>query len=126
MGVLIKELEIIGDKGRSKAKTLFDSGASDSVIRKDVAQKVASFLRLSEPVDFVLGDGKITMTSQYFTGISFVLKECTFPAQRVLIVDELEDEFILGVDAFQRWKFRLDFEHEDVIFDKSVLRMRLV
>lgn len=126
MGVLIKELEIIGDKGRSKAKTLFDSGASDSVIRKDVAQKVASFLRLSEPVDFVLGDGKITMTSQYFTGISFVLKECTFPAQRVLIVDELEDEFILGVDAFERWKFRLDFEHEDVIFDKSVLRMRLV
>ncbi|MFQ6091351.1 MAG: retropepsin-like aspartic protease [bacterium] len=126
MGVLIKELEIIGDKGRSKAKTLFDSGASDSVIRKDVAQKVASFLRLSEPVDFVLGDGKITMTSQYFTGISFVLKECTFPAQRVLIVDELEDEFILGVDAFQRWKFRLDFEHEDVIFDKSVLGMRLV
>ena len=126
MGVIVKKLEIIGDKGRSTALSLFDSGASDSVIRKDVAEEVASFLRLSEPVNFILGDGKSTVTSEYFTGISFVLKECTFPAQRVLIVDELDDELILGVDAFQRWKLRLDFEHEDVIFDKSMLKIKLV
>ena len=126
MGVIVKKLEIIGDKGRGSAQSLFDSGASDSVIRKDIAEKVASFLKLSEPVNFVLGDEKSTMTSEYFTGISFILKECTFPAQRVLIVEELDDELILGVDAFQRWKFKLDFEHEDVLFDKSILKVKLV
>ena len=126
MGIIVKKLEIIGDKGRSTAQSLFDSGASDSVIRKDIAERVASFLKLSEPVNVILGDGKSVMTSEYFTGISFVLKECTFPAQRVLIVDELDDELILGVDALQRWKFKLDFENEDVLFDRSILKVKLV
>jgi hypothetical protein len=126
MGMIIQQVEIIGDKGRRNIRALLDSGASDSVIRKDVAQNVATFIRLSEPLSFVLGDGRTTMKAEYFTGISFILKGYTFSAQRVLIVDELEEELILGVDVFQRWKLKLDFEREDVIIDKEMLKMRLV
>jgi predicted aspartyl protease len=126
MGMIIQDIEIIGDKGRSKAKTLLDSGASDSVIRKDVAEKITTFIKLPKPLKFVLGDGKSTMKSEYFSGISFILKGYTFPAQRVLIVDKLEEDLILGVDVFQRWKLKLDFEKEDVIIDKEMLKMRLV
>ncbi len=37
MGMIVKEVKIEGDKGTAKVKALFDSGASDSILRKDVA-----------------------------------------------------------------------------------------
>lgn len=125
MGMIIKHLKIVGDKGESEALTLFDSGASDSVIRKDVAQKVATIIRLRAPVTFVLRDDITTTEAEYGALIDFVLKDSLFPAQRVFVVEKLEEDLILGADAFQRWKLKLDFEHEDVIFDKSALKLRL-
>jgi len=126
MYIIVKELEIIGDKKRSMVRSLFDSGASDLVLREHIAEGAASFSRLSESANLLPGCGKRTVTSEYFTGIGSVLEECTFPAQRVLIVDELDDERILRGDAFQRWKRELHFEHGDVLFDRSALKVKCV
>ena len=126
MGEIIKEVEIIGDKGKTTAKTLFDSGASDSVIREDIAKKIATLIKWEEPVFFILGDGDSTMQSEYSTDIRFVLEGSIYPPQRVIVVGKLEEDFIFGADALQRWKIKLDMENEDLILDKSVLRLRIV
>ena len=126
MGIIIKEVEIIGDKGKGKAKILFDSGATNSLIRRDIAEKISSLTKWSEPVDFTLGDGKTVVKSEFYTALQININGNKIPGQLFHVVENIEEELILGADAFQRWKFKLDFEKEDVIIDKNVLRLRLV
>jgi len=46
MGLIVKEAEIAGDKGTKRAKALFDSGASLSLIRRSVLQGVAAEVKM--------------------------------------------------------------------------------
>jgi hypothetical protein len=126
MGEIIKEIKIIGDKGRRRGSTLVNSGASDSVIRRDIAAKIATLIKWEEPVSLVLGDGETTIKAEYTTVIRFVLKGYTYPPHRFLVLDKLEEDLIIGADAMQRWKIKLDMENEDIIIDERVLRLRLV
>ena len=126
MGVLVKEIEIIGDKGKAKVKALFDSGATDSLIRKDIAEKVATLLRMPQSLVFILGDGETQIQSDCSTDLQFIINNSLIPGWRFYVVDKMEEEIVIGADAFQRWKFKLDFEKEDVIIDKEALRLRLV
>jgi len=126
MGIIMKEVEIAGDKGRKIVMSLFDSGASCSVIRKDVAEEVSTILKIPTPFEFILGDGETTLRADYVTFVEFTLKGYRYPPQRVIVVDKLEEELIFGVDTLQMWKIKLDFVNEDVVIDKSVLRLRLV
>jgi len=126
MGTIVKEVEIIGDKSRAKAKALFDSGATNSLIRRDVAERVASLTKWSRPVKFTLGDGKTALKSESYTALQIVIDGNRIPGQLFHVVEDMEDEMIFGVDAFQRWKFKLDFEKEDVVINREVLRLRLV
>lgn len=126
MGLILKELEIAADRGKTSAKTLFDTGASISLIRKNVAEKVATVLRMPHSIDLIMGDGKSTLHAEWLTFIQFSLKGSIFPPQRVVVVDELEEDLIIGTDILQTWKIKLDLEHEDFIIDKSILRLRLV
>lgn len=72
------------------------------LLEKMLPITIATMYKLLEPVSFILGDEKTALKSEHGTAIRFILKESTFPVQFVLISDELEEEMILGVDAFQR------------------------
>ena len=124
--LIIKEIEIIGDKGKTRARTLFNSGASNSIIRRDIAEGIATLIKHPKPLEFVLGDGKSIIRAEYFTLIDFVVKGTTFSVNKVAVSKDLEDDLIIGADGLQRWKIKLDMEGEDLIIDKSVLRFRLV
>lgn len=126
MGVIVKEIEVIGDKGKTKVKALFDSGASDSIIRKDIAEKISTLLKWRKPIEFTLADDETVLESQYIVYAECNINGNSIPPWPFHVVDKLEDELILGADAFQRWKFKLDFEKEDVIIDKQALRLRIV
>jgi len=58
MGLIVKEVEIAGDKGSKKLRALFDSGASLSSVRRSVVQEVATEVRMPKQVTFQLGDGE--------------------------------------------------------------------
>jgi len=125
MSIIVKDLKIKGDKGEAKVKTLFDSGASISLIRSDLAQKIASPVRLPRKYKFTLGDGKGEIKAEWEVVVDLELAGLHVP-QTVFIVDDLAEEFILGVDALQLWKIKLDFEKEDIIIDKKALQLRLL
>jgi predicted aspartyl protease len=55
MGVIIKDIEVEGDKGKAVLRTLFDTGASHSLIRKDKAEQLATIVPLASPYRFPLG-----------------------------------------------------------------------
>lgn len=55
---LFKDLEVAGDKGKARIKVLFDTGASRSIMRRDRAESITTFLKAPISLKFRLGNGK--------------------------------------------------------------------
>jgi hypothetical protein len=41
------------------------------------------------------------------------------------VLENLFQELIIGVITMQKWRFKLDFEHDEVIIDPRVTRLRI-
>lgn len=125
MGLIVKPVEIVGNKGRAKVRALFDTGASSSFLRKDIAERVATFGPLPNPRKFLLGDGKNAILAQEFAAVDIIIKGVTvfFP---LWVVEQIGEEIIIGADMLQRWKIRLDPETEDVFIDPKVTELKLM
>ncbi len=46
MGMIVKHLEVTGDKGKKRLRALFDTSASDSLIKKRICEEISSFISL--------------------------------------------------------------------------------
>ena len=58
MGTVKEVLLVKGDKGEKKLSVLFDSGASRSLIRSDVAKELSTPRELLIPREFTAADGR--------------------------------------------------------------------
>lgn len=125
MGLIYKEVEIQGNLGRRKVKALFDTGASSSFIRKDIAEGIATISKYPKPLRFFLGDGENTIETNEFIGVILQIKDINV-FHSIIVVKNLGDEFIVGSDLMQRWKIKLDPKREDLITDKKVMELKLV
>ncbi len=124
MGIIKKELTISGDKGEKNIEALFDTGASASLVKKDVCEKIATVLCSPYPFVFTLGNNsKITIKN---TTTLFVDLKGYKLAHIFLVYEDLPYELIIGADFLQRWKIKLDMEKEEFIIDEEALRMILV
>lgn len=43
-----------------------------------------------------------------------------------MIVPGLSEEAIIGATTLQKWKIKLDFEHDEVIVDPRVAKLKLI
>src|SRR3990172_12802690 len=126
MGGKKKKLLKDGEKGSRHVMALFDSGASHTLIRKNVAQTFATITKLRHPMSFGLGDGKGKVVAKSMVGFQLHLKGCQLLDDAV-VVDELSDEIIIGASTLQKYRLILDFDKEDVIIDKKrINRLMLV
>jgi len=124
MGLIIKELSVAGNKDKAIVRVLFDTGSSESLLRRDIAEKLSTLIPLASPRIFTLGDGKGKVTAMHGTIVDVTMKNCKIFIP-VLVLDNLGEEMILGADAFQRWKIKLDPEKEDIIIDPGVADLKL-
>jgi len=125
MGLIIKPVEVIGDRGRARIQALFDTGASASFVRRKVIEGVATISKWPSPRTFVLGDGKNAIQAQDFVAVDIVTQDVTV-FHPLLVVDEIGEDMIVGADMLQRWKIRLDPEKEEVFIDKKVTELKLM
>ena len=123
MGLIYKAIKVSGNKGTKDVKALFDTGASESFIRADIAKELSSPARLPNPKEFEMGRGTLKVSRAMIGDIQ--LDGATL-FTTLLIVPNLTKELILGADFFQRWKIRLNPENEQVILDQDALKLKLV
>lgn len=124
MGLIKKQIEVYGSKGKKLCKTLFDSGASTSFIREDIAKDLSDVSRLAFPMDFTLGD-KSVMRVEYTTDLQVRIEGHDL-IHMFSVNPKLSYEMIIGADFLQRWKIRLDPVSEDFIIDEEALKLFLV
>ena len=121
MAVIYSKIKLHGSKGQKKLEALFDSGASDSMIKSELGDLLANFEKIPEPLSFETAkEGEyITITDRivldfYIDGIRL--------SDEFLIVDGLSEDVIIGASTMQKWRLKLDFEQDRVIVDQRVTR----
>ena len=125
MGLIIKEVEIAGDKGTKKVRALFDSGASLSLIRQTVVQDVATEVKMPRQVAFQLGDGESQLTTQKWVPLLITVKGLGI-SDNVVVVGKLAEDLIIGAGTLQKWRIKLDLENDDVLIDPHVTELKLI
>ncbi len=123
MGLIYKNLKLQGHQGRRIVNTLFDTGASQCFVRKNIAQEIAALSKAPVEMRFETATGIMETDELIFAQVRINGHQLfgTF-----IVVPELSEELILGADFFQRWKITLDPENEEIAIDPNALKMKLV
>jgi hypothetical protein len=125
MSIIKIPLLYVGSKGEKHLYTLFDSGANLSCINPEYVKG------LETPVSL----GRIRRVSTASEGHYIEIKErvtLEFYINDILLSDEfllvpnLSEEAIIGAATLQKWRIKLDFEHDQVIVDPKVAKLQLI
>lgn len=124
MGLIYKRISVRGNKSRRMLRVLMDTGASHTVIRADIARKLATPAPLARaiPARFARGSGRIRETVNVSLRING--QEVFTPA---LVLEGLTEELVIGAEFFQRYKIVLDPERETLRFtDPEALKVKII
>jgi len=125
MSILKLPILFVGSQNEKILYTLFDSGANLSCISPAYIGDMATPIPL----------GRIRKLATASEGHYIEIKEVIrldFYIHDVLLSDEfllvpgLSEEAIIGVATMQKWRIKLDFEHDQVIVDPKVAKLQLI
>ncbi len=123
--VLVRKLNFQGSKGEADLQALFDSGATYSLIHPDFVSDLGNLEALPKPLEFE------TANKGSFTRIDHAVR-LDFYLNNLRLTDEffvfpgLAEQVIIGATTMQKWRIKLDFEHDEVITDPRVGRVILM
>lgn len=125
MTVIQKRIILVGSKGKEEVDAVFDSGSTYSCIRPELAQRLETVLRLPEPMEFstaeegrkLIANERVTLNF-HFNGLRF--------SDEFMLIPGLSEPVVVGAKTLQAWRMKLDFEHEEVVVDSRVTKLRLL
>ncbi len=124
MGVIINRIKLVGSKGEKKVDGLFDSGASFSFIKEDLASRLGNIDRLPTPLEFETATEGEKVTVKERVVLDFYIEGIRL-SDEFLIAEDLSEEIIIGAKTMQAWRLKLDFEQDRVLVDQMVTRPML-
>lgn len=119
MVLIVKEQAVTGTRRSDTVRILYDTGASSSFIRRDIADILGDSGQTVNPRRFMMADGGVFAAEQTINleiEIDGVIVE-----HRFFVVEDLAEEIIIGADLMQTWKISLDLENERVDIDPRAL-----
>ncbi|MGA9351136.1 MAG: retropepsin-like aspartic protease [Anaerolineae bacterium] len=125
MAIIEKEIKLVGSKGEHELTGLFDSGATYSCIDRDLAKKLEMLTPLPIPISLETAEkGSAVKVTERVT-LDFHLDGYRF-SDEFMVIPGLSSQLIIGAKTMQAWRFKLDFEADEVIIDPRVTRLRLL
>jgi hypothetical protein len=126
MSLISKPVILAGAKGRKEVNALFDSGASYSCISKKTADEIAHLEPMVEPMDFETAEKDGIITADYRITADFYFTDTPRRfTDELFVIEGLSENLIIGAATMQKWKIRLDFDREEVLYDKKMHRLRI-
>ena len=127
-----RELSIIklpllfaGSKGEKFLYTLFDSGANLSCVNPDYVIELGQTEKLGRSrLIGTASEGQYIEVNEAIR-LDFYLNDVLL-SDEFLVVPGLSEEAIIGAATVQKWRIKLDFEHDAVIVDPKVAKMQLI
>jgi hypothetical protein len=125
MSVIEKNIKLEGSKGKKTVLTLFDGGATYSCIQKELAEKLANLEPLPKVREFGTAKKKIGLKAKYAVRLDFYINSDRF-SDEFMVINGLSDKVIIGAATLQKWRMKLDFENDEIIYDPRVTKLRIV
>lgn len=125
MSVIKLPLLFAGSLGEKHLYTLFDSGANLSCIHPDFIQGLASAEPLPKTRYVVTASEGYRIEVKDVARLEFYINE-VLVSDEFLIVPGLTEEAVIGAVTMQKWRMKLDFEHDLVHVDPKVMIMQLI
>ncbi|MEO0080868.1 MAG: retropepsin-like aspartic protease [candidate division WOR-3 bacterium] len=125
MAIIEQRIRLVGSKGSRDVVALFDSGASYSIIQPGLAREVARPERLPTPKHFGTAEKGRKVTAKECVRLDFKLNGHTL-SDEFMVVPGITESVIIGAATMQKWRMKLDFEHDRVIVDPRVTKLRLL
>lgn len=106
MGIVRQISLVKGDKGEKRLRVIFDSGASRSLIRSDVAREISTPRELLIQREFTVADGN-EVSCKYFCDLIVEIEGKKIGIEAFL-VDDLPLPFVFGVLDIEAYMIKLD------------------
>ncbi len=124
MSVIKLPLNYIGSKGEKNLYTLFDSGANLSCINPDHVEGLETPTKLGRVRRvYTASEGHFIEVKERVS-LDFYLNDVLL-SDEFLLVPGLSEEAIIGAATMQKWRIKLNFEHDTVEVDPKVAKMQL-
>jgi len=114
-----------GSKNSKNLYALFDSGATYSCINEDRAEELEIFTPLHTPMRLATASEHVFMEINNIVRLDFYKDDIRL-SDEFLIVPNLSEEVIIGATTMQKWRIKLDFEHDTIIIDPKVAKLILI
>jgi len=124
MSIIKLPLHYEGSQGEKVLYTLFDSGATFSCISPDAIEDLESPVKLFRPLEVATAAVGHYLRIEKRISVDFYINDVRL-SDEFYIVPGLSEDAILGVNTFQKWRIKLDFEHDTVIVDPKVAKAML-
>lgn len=112
-----RRLGIRGSKAVVEGNALFDTGASFTVIRRSIAERVGSILTTGLR-EFTLADGKTKLKVEGYVPISTILEGSPID-DIAYVVEDLAEELIIGAKVMEFYDIKVDPANNRVIVGKN-------
>ena len=125
MNIIKHPLLYSGTEGEKYLYTLFDSGANLSCIHPDHADGLALPQHLGRTRRVSTASETHFIVIEYRITVNFYINDLEL-SDEFLIVPGLTEEVIIGAATMQKWRIKLDFEHDCLIVDPRVTKMQII
>ena len=128
MSILEKDILLVGSKGTARRRALFDSGASYSIIRRELAEALEQCTAIPDPENYVFETARPGDTVQATQSVRLEFRfddsEARF-SDEFIVFEECSEEIIIGATTMQKWSIKLDFDREEITYRRTAIRLRV-
>jgi predicted aspartyl protease len=124
MSIIKVPVLFMGSKGEKTIFTLFDSGATFSCILPENADEIGMVEKMRIPLEVATASRGHYIKINETLRSDFYLDDIRM-SDEFMVVPDLSEEAIIGVNTMQKWRIKLDFEHDRVIVDPKVAKLIL-
>jgi hypothetical protein len=124
MSIIKLPLHYEGSKGEKTLYTLFDSGTTFSCISPEAAEGIGNKEKLFRPMEVATAAVGHYLRIDHAMRLDFYINDVRL-SDEFFVIPGLSEDAILGVNTFQKWRIKLDFEHDTVIVDPKVAKAML-
>jgi hypothetical protein len=124
MSIIKIPLHYEGSKGEETIITLMDSGSSYSLMHRSCAEKLEALGLLRKPIELATASFDNFIKVNHWVRLDFYYNDIRL-SDEFLVVSNISEDAIIGVNTMQKWRIKLDFEHDTVVIDPKVAKAML-
>jgi hypothetical protein len=125
MSIIKQPLLFAGSLGEKHLEVLYDSGKDYSCINPKFLDDLEVPVKLEQAFMIMTMFESRLFEIKQVVQLDFYMDDVLL-SDEFLVIPGLSEEAIIGAATMQKWRIKLDFEHDVAIVDPKVAKMQLI